>query len=121
MKSLADLEAIQQSALEEISMKKITNGKRVVVGMATCGIAAGARPVMDAFVEQIKTKNINNVSLTMVGCIGVCRLEPMVEVIEQDGNKTTYVNVTPEKVVRIIDEHIINGKVCKELSVADNS
>jgi NADP-reducing hydrogenase subunit HndB len=121
MKSLAELDKIKQKALEDISMKKIKNGIRVVIGMATCGIAAGARPVMDTFTEEIKSKKLENVSVTMVGCIGVCRLEPLVEVIEQSGNKTTYVNMTPEKVSKIIDEHIIKGNVCQEFTISNNS
>ena len=75
---------------------------RVIVGMATCGIAAGARPVMTAFVEELNKRNMTDVTVTMTGCIGVCRLEPIVEVIDKDGNKTTYVKMTPEKAVRIV-------------------
>jgi NADP-reducing hydrogenase subunit HndB len=88
-----------------------------VVGMATCGIAAGARPVMNAFVEELGKRNISDVSVTMTGCIGVCRLEPMVDVFDADGSKVTYVKLTPEKASRIVTEHIVNGRVCLDLTI----
>jgi len=117
MKSIAELEEIRKKALEQIGMRKNKGGLRVVVGMATCGIAAGARPVMNAFIEELKKRNINDVSVTMTGCIGVCRLEPIVEVINPDGSKVTYVKMTPEKVSRIVAEHIVNGRVCREYTI----
>jgi len=90
---------------------------RVVVGMATCGIAAGARPVMNAFVEELAKRNLRDVSVTMTGCIGVCRLEPIVEVFNADGTKVTYVKMTPEKAARVVTEHLVNGRVCQDLTV----
>jgi len=117
MKSIAELEEIRKKALEQIGMRKNKGGLRVVVGMATCGIAAGARPVMNAFIEELKKRNINDVSVTMTGCIGVCRLEPIVEVINPDGSKVTYVKMTPEKVARIVAEHMVNGRVCREYTI----
>lgn len=117
MKSIADLEAIRKKTLDEIKMRSNKNGRRIVVGMATCGIAAGARPVMSAFVDELGKRNISDVSVTMTGCIGVCRLEPMVEVFEADGSKVTYVKMTAEKAVRIVSEHIVNGRVCLDLTI----
>ncbi|MGI6777637.1 MAG: (2Fe-2S) ferredoxin domain-containing protein [Acetivibrionales bacterium] len=117
MKSLAELEKIRKKALEDIGMRKNKNGRRVVVGMATCGIAAGARPVMNAFVEELKKRNINDVSVSMTGCIGVCRLEPIVEVIEADGSKVTYVKMNPEKASRVVAEHIVNGRICRDYTI----
>ena len=117
MKSLAELEAIRNKTLEEIGLRTNKGGVRVVVGMATCGIAAGARPVMNTFIEELKKRNINDVSVTMTGCIGVCRLEPIVEVINPDESKVTYVKMTPEKVQRVIAEHIVNGRVCADLTI----
>jgi len=55
----------------------------------------------------------------MTGCIGVCRLEPIVEVIDKDGNKVTYVKMTPEKVTRVVTEHIVNGRVCVDLTIGE--
>jgi NADP-reducing hydrogenase subunit HndB len=117
MKSIAELEAIRKKALEQIGFRKNKDSLRVVVGMATCGIAAGARPVMNAFVEELKKRNINDVSVSMTGCIGACRLEPIVEVINADGSKVTYVKMTPEKAARVVAEHIINGRVCIDYTI----
>lgn len=117
MKSLAELEAIRNKTLDQIKMRTNKNGKRVVVGMATCGIAAGARPVMNAFVEELAKRKLADVSVTMTGCIGVCRLEPIVEIFDADGTKVTYVKMTAEKAARIISEHIVNGRVCQDLTI----
>ena len=81
---------------------------RVVVGMATCGIAAGARPVLAAFLEEVDKRDLQNVTVTQTGCIGVCRLEPIVEVYVPGQEKVTYVKMTPEKVPRIVSEHLVN-------------
>jgi len=117
MKSLAELEEIRKKTLDEIKIRKNKEGIRVVVGMATCGIAAGARPVMNRFVEEIGKRNLSDVSVTMTGCIGVCKLEPIVEVIDADGTKVTYVKMTPEKASRVVTEHIVNGRVCQDLTI----
>lgn len=117
MKSIAQLEEIRKKTLDEIKLRTNKGNRRIVVGMATCGIAAGARPVMTAFVEELKKRGISDVNVTMTGCIGVCRLEPMVEVFEVDGSKATYVKMTPEKAVRIVTEHIVNGRVCSDLTI----
>ena len=96
MKSIAELEEIRKRTLEEIGLRKNKNSFRIVVGMATCGIAAGARPVI-RLCGRIKKRNLHDVQVTMTGCIGVCRLEPIVEVISPDGSKVTYVEMNPEK------------------------
>ncbi|MEN6315022.1 MAG: (2Fe-2S) ferredoxin domain-containing protein [Clostridiaceae bacterium] len=117
MKSIADLEAIRTQTLNQIKIRSNKNGMRVVVGMATCGIAAGARPVMNAFVDELGKRKLSDVTVTMTGCIGVCRLEPIVEVFDADGKKVTYVKMTPEKAARIVSEHIVNGRVCQDLTI----
>jgi len=118
MKSLADLEAIRAKTLENIAMRKDHNdAARVVVGMATCGIAAGARPVMLQFVEEIKKRNLEQVTVSQTGCIGMCRFEPMVDVILPGKEKVTYVKVTPEMVGRIVAEHIVNGRPVEEYTI----
>ncbi|NLD45953.1 MAG: (2Fe-2S) ferredoxin domain-containing protein [Clostridiaceae bacterium] len=119
MKSLAELEEIRKKTLEQISLRKGGNGMRVVVGMATCGIAAGARPVMNAFVEELNKRKLNDITVTMTGCIGVCRLEPIVEIFDKDGSKVTYVKMTAEKAARIVAEHIVNGRVCLEYTIGE--
>ena len=108
-KSIADLEAIRQKAQQQVNIRKDTNGIRVVMGMATCGIAAGARPVMLSFIEQINRRNLTNVTVSQTGCIGMCRLEPMVEVYVPGQEKVTYVKVNPDMVEKIVVEHLVNG------------
>ena len=118
MKSLADLEAIRAKTLENIAMRKDNHdAARVVVGMATCGIAAGARPVMLQFVEEIKKRNLEHVTVSQTGCIGMCRLEPMVDVILPGQEKVTYVKVKPEMVARIVAEHVVNGRPVEEYTI----
>ncbi len=117
MKSLAELEAIRKKAQDQISVREGNERMRIVVGMATCGIAAGARPVMNAFLEELKKRNINDVKVTMTGCIGACRLEPIVDVIDSNGKKVTYVKMTPEKAARVVAEHIVNGRVCVDYTI----
>ncbi len=116
MKSLAELEAIRQKAKADLAART-DGGRKVVVGMATCGIAAGARPVMNAMVEELRTRNVNDIAVTMTGCIGVCRLEPIVEVIEENGDKVTYVKMDPTKAKRVVVEHLINGQICQDLTI----
>ena len=90
---------------------------RVLVGMATCGIAAGARPVLSAFLEEVDKRGLSNVSVTQTGCIGVCRLEPIVEVLIPGHEKVTYVKMSPEKVPAIVSEHLVNGRVVNEYTI----
>ncbi len=118
MKSLAELEAIRQKTLENIAMRKeVHDSARVVVGMATCGIAAGARPVMLAFVEEINKRRLDHVTVSQTGCVGMCRLEPMVDVYMPGQEKVTYVKLTPDMVPRIVAEHIVNGRPVLEYTI----
>ena len=117
MKSLKELEEIRNKALADIDVRKSNNSVRIVVGMATCGIAAGARPVLTAFTEQIRKRGLKDVAVSQTGCIGVCRLEPMVEVHSPGKEKVTYVNVTPEMVGKIVAEHIVNGNPVTEYTI----
>ena len=119
MKSLAELEEIRKNTLDTINMSSKKDGFRIVVGMATCGIAAGAKPVMNALVEELKKRKKEDVSVVITGCIGVCRLEPMIEVMSPDGLRVTYVKMTPEKVARVVAEHIVNGRVCVDLTIGE--
>lgn len=122
-KSLADLEAIRKKTLENINLRTGREGYRVVVGMATCGIAAGARPVLTTIMEEVAKKELTEVVVSQTGCIGLCRLEPIVEVINPDGEKVTYVKVDSEKAKRIVDEHLKDGKAIKEymMTVVDGT
>ena len=117
MKTLAELEAIRQKTLDSVNLRREHEGTRVVVGMATCGIAAGARPVMLAFVEEVKKRNLSNVTVAQTGCIGMCRLEPMLDVMIPGKEKVTYVKVTPDMVPRIVAEHIVNGRPIEEYTI----
>jgi NADP-reducing hydrogenase subunit HndB len=109
MKSLEDLKRIRDAAQKKVTMRGKNDGIRVLVGMATCGISAGARPVMNKFVEEIARRDLNNVTVTPVGCIGECAIEPIVEILEGE-KRTTYCKVDEEAVDRIITEHIEGGK-----------
>ena len=117
MKSIKDLEAIRQRTLDEVNLRNDRHGIRVVVGMGTCGISAGARPVMMEFVEEIKRRGVKDAMVTQTGCIGVCRLEPMVEVYMPGQEKVTYVKGNPSMVPRIVTEHIVNGKPVTEYTI----
>ena len=118
MKSLAELAAIRARMIEQVNLRKDDNiDTRIVVGMATCGIAAGARPVMLEFIEELRKRGIDNVTVAQTGCVGMCRLEPIVEVYVKDQEKVTYVHMTPEKVARVVNDHIVNGRPVEEYTI----
>ncbi len=118
MKSLEELLAIRDKAKAAMTDREGTGGGiRVVVGMATCGIAAGARPVLNAFVDEVAKRNLKNVTVAQTGCIGMCQYEPIVEVFEPGKDKVTYVQVTPEKVAEIVASHIVNGNPVVDYTV----
>jgi NADP-reducing hydrogenase subunit HndB len=122
MKSLQELQAIRDKVKANITLREDNaNNYKVVVGMATCGIAAGARPVLTAFVEELAKRNINNIQVTQTGCIGICQYEPVVEIIDKDGSKTTYVKISPEKVASIVANHLVNGSVVDEYTIGKNT
>ena len=117
MKSLADLEAIRQRTLDKVNLRREHEGTRISVGMATCGIAAGARPVLNALLEEVNKRDLKNVTVSQTGCIGVCRLEPIVEVYVPGQEKVTYVKMTPDKVASLVSEHLVNGRVVEEYTI----
>jgi len=122
MKSLAELAAIRAKMIDQVNLRKDDNvDTRIVVGMATCGIAAGARPVMLGFIEELKKRGIENVTVAQTGCVGMCRLEPMVEVYVKGQEKVTYVHMTPEKVARVVNDHIVNGRPVDEYTIGANA
>ena len=110
MKSLEELAAIRERMKNKVALREANGDIRIVVGMATCGIAAGARPVLNAVVEAVSKENLENVTVTQTGCIGMCRLEPIVEVFIPDQERVPYVKMTPDKVPEIIEQHIKGGK-----------
>ena len=118
LKSLADLQAIRERMQKQLDLRDTAGDQiRVVVGMATCGIAAGARPVLAAFLEEVEKRNLRNVTVTQTGCIGVCRLEPIVEIYAPGEEKVTYVKMTPEKVPAVVSEHLVNARVVAEYTI----
>jgi NADP-reducing hydrogenase subunit HndB len=117
MKTLKELEEIRKKTLDSINIRKDRTGTRVVVGMATCGIAAGARPVLLSIMDEVKKNNLSDVVVAQTGCIGMCKFEPMVEVYKPGEEKVTYVKVTAAKAMRIVNEHVMQGKVIDEYTI----
>ena len=118
MKSLAELAALREKAKAEVNLRNNGEDKTcVVVGMATCGIAAGARPVLAAFIEEANKRQLKNVMITQTGCIGICKLEPVVEVYVPGQEKVTYVKMTAEKAAKVVTDHLINGQVVTEYTI----
>lgn len=118
MKSLEELRALRESMQNKMNLRKDDSQTvRIVVGMATCGIAAGARPVLNAFVEEVAKRSLADVQVTQTGCIGVCRLEPVVEVYVPGQEKVTYVKMTADKVPTIVGQHIVNKQVVTEYTI----
>jgi len=120
MKSLAELAAIRERMKDKVVLREGVAGTRVVVGMATCGISAGARPVLNTFVEEVNNEGLTDtVTVTQTGCIGICQYEPVVEVFEAGKDKVTYVKMTPDKVKRVVAEHLKKGNVVAEYTIGN--
>ena len=121
MKSLAELQAIRDKMKSKVILREGSSEIRVVVGMATCGIAAGARPVLNAFVEAVNAENLTEkVSVSQTGCIGICQYEPVVEIHEAGKEKVTYVKMTAEKVQTVVEKHLKGGNVVTDYTIAAN-
>ena len=117
-KSIEELRAIREKMRDQIDLRqKGENNIRVVIGMATCGIAAGARPVLNAFTEEVRKRRLDNVTIGQTGCIGLCQHEPIVEVFEPDKEKVTYIGMTAEKAARVVVEHLVNRQPVAEYTV----
>lgn len=121
MKSIADIKAIRDKMQADIITREQSDSSdiRVVVGMATCGIAAGARPVFNTLMDEVATRQLKNVSVTRAGCLGMCKLEPIVEVFVPGQEKITYVKVDADKAKNIVANHIVNGNVCTEYLISN--
>jgi len=121
MKSLAELQEIRDRMKGKVALREGVNETRIVVGMATCGIAAGARPVLSEFLKKVHEAGLDDrVTVTQTGCVGMCRLEPIVEVFEPDRAPVTYAKVRPDMVDRIVIEHIKNGKPIAEFMAGED-
>lgn len=120
MKSLAELSAIRDKMKSKVALREETGETRIVVGMATCGIAAGARPVLNAFVEEVDKASLNGkVAVTQTGCIGICRYEPIVEVYRSGEEKVTYIKMTADKAKEVMEKHIKGGKPVVEYTIGN--
>lgn len=120
MKSLAELQAIKDRMKDKVALREGSGEIRVVVGMATCGISAGARPVLAAFVEGVNKEDLSSkVTVSQTGCVGLCQYEPIVEVYEADKEKVTYVKMDAEKSAKVVSQHLKGGKVVAEYTIAN--
>lgn len=120
MKSLEELKAIREKMQGQIGLRSESSEQtRVVVGMATCGIASGARPVLTALSDAVQSKGLTNVAVTQTGCIGICQYEPIVEVFEPGKDKVTYVKMTPEKALEVVNSHLIHGQIVQKYTIAE--
>ena len=115
LKSAAELNALKEKAKDKFAVKQ--NGMKIIVGMATCGMAAGAKPVLEMLNQEIKSKNLENITIAQAGCIGLCQYEPIVEILESGKEKVTYVNVDSKKVKEIVTSHIIEGKIIPDYTI----
>ena len=118
MKSLAELRAIKEKMKDKVVIREGGEEIRVVVGMATCGIAAGARPVLNTLVEEVENLGLaGKVTVSQTGCIGMCRFEPIAEVLVPGKEKVTYVKMSPEKAAEVVEKHLKGGKVIEEYTI----
>jgi len=119
LKSVAELNELKEKAKDKFAVKE--NGMKIIVGMATCGIAAGAKPILEALNEEVKSKKLENVTIAQAGCIGLCQYEPIIEVLEAGKEKVTYVKVDAEKAKEIINCHIIGGRIISDYTIGSAS
>lgn len=118
MKSLEELKAIRERMQNQVGFRSEGGDNiRVVVGMATCGIASGARPVLTTLSEEVQKRGMTNVSVTQTGCIGLCQYEPIVEVLEPGKDKITYVKMNPEKAIEVLEQHLVRGQIVEKYTL----
>jgi len=121
MKSITDLKRMQESSSKHLHLQNTPYKYRILIGMATCGIAAGAKKVMDTLQEEIYAKGYKDIKVISTGCIGMCTLEPILEVLDKCGQKVTYIQVDPDKVLEILEKHILGGNVVEEYTIEKRS
>ena len=120
MKSLEELQAIRDRMKGKVALREGLGDIRIVVGMATCGIAAGARPVLSTLVEEVDKQGLGEkATVSQTGCIGICQYEPVVEITCPGQEKVTYVKMTPEKVARVVSEHLVGGHPVTEYTIGN--
>lgn len=123
LKSLEELEMIRQAAKDKLDIRSIAESEDKImirVGMATCGIASGARETMQAIMDELTKQNITNVSVTQTGCMGSCAKEPVVEVISKDISSVIYGHVDAERGRKIVIEHIKNGRLLQNAIISNS-
>ncbi len=121
MKSIAELAAIREKMKDKVSIREGSGQIRVVVGMATCGIAAGARPVLSTFVEKVSESGLTDkVTVSQTGCIGICQYEPVVEIFEDGKDKVTYVKMTADKAAEVVEKHLKGGQIVEQYTIGNN-
>jgi len=113
MKSIEELRKLREQLKAGTALRKEA-GTKIIVGMGTCGIAAGAREAMNAIIDEVAKRNIRDVQVTQTGCIGMCVLEPLVDVVRPGEPRVTYGRVTPEIARRIVTEHVVNGNIVED-------
>ena len=122
MKSLAELAELREKMKSSVNMRQdASDDTRVVVGMATCGIASGARPVLNSLAEEVHRLHLDHVVVTQTGCIGLCQYEPIVEIYEPGKEKVTYVKMTPEKAIEVVDKHLMHGVVLSKYTLSSTA
>ena len=117
LKSLDELKKLKEQAKAGTDARN-SNETQVIVGMGTCGIAAGARTIMSAVLEEIAKRNLQGITVRQTGCIGMCQKEPLMDIVRPGEPRVTYGNLKPEDVPRIISEHLVNGRVVEDLVIA---
>ena len=117
IKSLEDLRKIKAESQKNTEARK-NNDTQIIIGMGTCGIAAGAREVMAAVLVELAERNLHDVAVLQTGCIGMCQKEPLLDIVRPGEDRVTYGPVKPQDVSRIIAEHLVNGNVVEDLVVA---
>ena len=118
MRSLEELAALREQMKDRVILREGSADTKIVVGMATCGIAAGARPVLAAFVEAVANEGLSDhVTVSQTGCIGICQYEPVVEIYQPGKEKVTYVKMTAEKAAKVVEDHIVGGKIVTEYTI----
>lgn len=118
MKTLEELKAIREKMQGQVGLRSEDESQtRVVVGMATCGIASGARPVLTALSDAVQTRNLSNIAVVQTGCIGLCQFEPIIEVMEPGKDKVTYIKMTPDKAMEVLEHHLIGGQIVSKYTI----
>jgi NADP-reducing hydrogenase subunit HndB len=115
LKSVEELKKLRAEALKDIMVRTQT-GTRIIVGMGTCGIAAGAREVMNAILKELEARKIE-AHVETVGCVGMCAKEPLVDIEQAGKSRIRYANIAPENVPRLIEEHLVKGNVIQEWAI----